>query len=113
MKLLGKWLICVITLLALNSLFPQNVIADGPVTLIIAGSILWLINILLRPLVQLLSLPITMITFGLFSVIVNAGMVALTDSILADFKIESFWFCLLIAVILSVFNTAFGKTKSA
>jgi putative membrane protein len=106
MKLLFKWMVCVVTLLAAFEIFPGAVTARGGVlTIVIAASILWLVNIIIRPLVQLVSFPLTLLTFGIFSLVVNAAMVSLVDIMMPNFKIHSFWLCLLIALVVSFANT--------
>jgi len=58
--------------------FP-NITYDQPSTLLWAGLVLGLVNILVRPLLVLLTLPIKFLTFGLFTLVINALMVSLTD----------------------------------
>lgn len=106
MKYFMRWMICVAVMVAAAGIFQGGVSYGGKVaTLVIAGSILWLINLLIRPIVQLFALPVTMLTFGLFSLVVNAFMVCLTDSLMPDLKIKSFWICLFIALAISVANS--------
>lgn len=112
MKVLVKWIVCFLTLLCMHEIFPAHVIAQhGLITLIAAATILWLVNIIIRPIVQVVSLPLTILTFGLFSLVVNAAMVGLTGFIVAGFAVHGFLFCLLIAVIISIAGTALAPKK--
>ena len=105
MKILAKWIVCVIAFITAYTLFPHSVITTGGMLpLVVAGTILWLVNLLLRPVVQIVSLPVTILTFGLFSIIVNALMVCITDSILPDIRITNFGICLIIALLVSAMN---------
>ena len=66
-------------------------IADAG-TLILAGALLGIINAIVRPIAILLTLPITILSLGIFLLVVNAGMVALVAAILPGFHIPGgFW----------------------
>lgn len=60
------------------------------------------LNIFIRPLIALLSLPITFVTLGLFSVVINTLMLILADSLVDGFHINGFWNSLLFSICLSV-----------
>lgn len=113
MKLLIKWLICVAAMLLMAQLFPNSfIVTGGALAPVAAGTVLWLLNLFIRPILQLLSLPISILTFGLFSLVVNAAVVALADAILPVLTIESFWLCALLALIITAGNTLLlSRTK--
>ncbi|HXQ64033.1 MAG TPA: phage holin family protein [Steroidobacteraceae bacterium] len=75
---------------------------DRPATLVIAGLALGLVNALLRPLLVILTLPITIITLGLFLLVINAAMVALVAWLMPGMHLAGFWPALGTAVIVSV-----------
>ena len=105
MKLFLKWIICVLILVAAYEMLPGAVTARGGLlTVVIVASILWLFNILIRPVAQVVALPLTIVTFGLFSIIVNALMVCLADAVIPQFHIGRFWVSLLIALCISAAN---------
>ena len=62
-------------------------------------------NFLLGPLLHLLALPFTIITFGLFAIVVNAVLIKLVDEFVDDFKIKNFWWAIAFAVILSIISS--------
>lgn len=112
MKLFAKWLVCIGALALAWVLFPHGVRFSGGIfTLIAAGSVLWIANLFVRPILQLISFPITILTLGLFSMIVNAGVVALTDTLIPVMKISSFWLCLFIALFVSIGNALFTAKR--
>lgn len=112
MKLFIKWIICVGAFILTAILFPGSVTFRGSmITLAAAGTALWLANLFIRPLLQLISFPITLITLGIFSLIVNAGVVALTDTLIPVIKLSSFWTCIFIALIISAGNSIFASKK--
>ena len=73
-------------------------------TLLIAAAVFTLVNMWLRPLVTLLSLPFIVLTLGLFLLVVNTLMLYVTDWIVPEFEIRSFGAGLLAAIIVSVVN---------
>src|SRR5258708_36942167 len=74
---------------------------DRPETVIVAGLVLGLVNALLRPVLVILTLPITLITLGLFLLVINAAMVALVAHLLPGMRVAGFWAALGTALIVS------------
>ena len=109
-----KWLICCGSIMLAWMIFPTEVLVYGSWgTLIAVGTVLWLINLVIRPVAQFVSFPATILTFGLFSVIVNAAMVRLADILIPVFEIRSFLICIFIALFISVGNMLFvGKPRN-
>lgn len=70
-------------------------------TLLIAAALLGIVNAVVRPIAVVLTLPITIVTLGLFLLVVNAGMVGLVAAVLPDFSIAGFWTAVLGALIVS------------
>lgn len=64
---------------------------DSPWTLVIAGVLLGVVNAIVRPLAVILTFPITIVTLGLFLLVVNAAMVALVAWLLPGFHVGGFW----------------------
>jgi putative membrane protein len=75
---------------------------EGTGTLLLAALLLGLVNAVVRPVLVVLTLPITVITLGLFLWVINAGMLLLVSRLLRDFTIASFGNALLGALIVSV-----------
>jgi putative membrane protein len=75
---------------------------DTPLTLIIAGLLLGLVNAIVRPFALLLSLPALLLSLGLFLLVVNAAMLGLVALMLPGFKIAGFWTAVGGAVVVSV-----------
>lgn len=105
MKLLMKWLICFAALLVVCYGFPGLAAVPGGIPSIAAAAIvLWLLNLLLLPILQLLAIPFSLVTFGIASLFVGAATVSLTDAILPSLDLNSFWLCLLVSTIVSMGN---------
>jgi putative membrane protein len=75
---------------------------DSATTLILAAILLGIVNGLVRPLVVLLTLPLTILTLGLFLLVVNGVMLALVAGLLPGFHIAGFWDAVLGAIIVSL-----------
>lgn len=65
---------------------------------------LGLVNIFIKPIVSLLALPLTIITLGLFSIVINAFMIMIVDYFIDTFKIKSFGWAVGFSIIMSVIN---------
>ncbi|NLL34587.1 MAG: phage holin family protein [Clostridiales bacterium] len=108
MKLLIKWLICTGSLWITSILFPSGIEFNGNWAVILAaGTVLWIANLFIRPVLQIISLPLTLITLGLFSIIVNAGIISAVGALLPVMSIKSFWYCIFISLIISAGNAIF------
>ncbi len=76
---------------------------DDPTTLVLAGVLLGVVNAVVRPIAVVLTFPITILTLGLFLLVVNTAMVALVAAILPGFHIwGGFWSAFLTAVIVGI-----------
>ena len=82
--------------------FVRGLMFDAPTTLVIAGLLLGLVNALLRPVLVVLTLPITLVTFGLFLLVINAAMVAFVAWLLHGMHVASFLVALATAIIVSL-----------
>lgn len=79
---------------------------ESPAKLVVAAILLGIVNALVRPLVFVLTLPITVLTLGLFLLVLNAGMVALVAWIVPGFTISGFWTAVGAALIVSLVSWA-------
>lgn len=78
---------------------------DGYVTALIVAIVLGIINAILKPILLLITLPINILTLGLFTFVINAILIILVSNIVPGFKVESFWWALLFSLVLSVINS--------
>lgn len=90
MQILLTWLINAIALLVLPYIIPSIQIRGFGTALVIA-IVLGLINALLRPLLVLLTLPVTLVTLGLFILVINALLFQFAAWILKGFEVTGFW----------------------
>lgn len=75
-------------------------------TAIIFALVLACLNAIVKPILVLLTLPITVVTLGLFLFVINALIILLADKLMDGIKVDGFWWALIFSVILSVFSSA-------
>ena len=94
---------CIVALgLWLATVWVNGVYIDTPATLILAGVLLGIVNSIVRPIAIVLTLPMTIVTLGLFLLVINAGMVALVAWILPGMHVAGFWSAFWTAVLVSL-----------
>jgi len=103
--LLLIWLVTAIGLWLVTLVVP-GVRCQSTGDLLLAALVLGIINALIRPLLWLLTLPLTVLTFGLFALLINALMVKITAAVVPGFNVDSFGDALLAAVIMAMLAIA-------
>lgn len=103
----GIFLRTFITMLGLYvaSVLVPGVAIEGGGTLILAAFLLGLVNALIRPIAFVLTLPLTIVTLGLFLFVLNAAMFGLVAALLDNFAVAGFWSAIFGAIIVSVTST--------
>ena len=76
--------------------------ADSTQTLVVASLVLGLLNAFIRPVLWVLSLPLMWVTLGLFSFVINAGLLLFTSWLVKGFHVDSFWAAFKAAILISV-----------
>jgi putative membrane protein len=89
MKIIVRWALLAAALLLVAYFYP-GVVLDGYASALIAAFVLGLFNTLVRPLLVLLTLPVTLITLGLFLFVINALMFWAAASVLKGFSVTGF-----------------------
>ncbi|MBK8341215.1 MAG: phage holin family protein [Flavobacteriales bacterium] len=107
MKLLIRLIISAIAVLICDLLLSGVSLGDmgdthGLVTALITAAVLGLLNAFLKPLLILFTLPVTVLTLGLFLLVINACVVLLAAEIVDGFVVKSFWWALGFSLLLSV-----------
>ncbi|WP_027017018.1 phage holin family protein [Comamonas composti] len=101
MKLLIKWLLSAVALLTVAYLYSGVQVASFG-SAMIAALVIGLLNAVLRPVLVVLTLPVTIVTVGLFLFVVNGLMFWAASGILGGFHVAGFWAAMLGALIYSV-----------
>ena len=104
MNLLLRLLITAILVLLIAHFMPGVHVA-GFVTSLIVAVVLSLLNLFIKPIIVIFTLPVTIVTFGLFLLVINALMILLCTKIVGGFSVDSFWIAVLFSILLSVFQS--------
>ena len=74
--------------------------------------VLSLLNTFIKPLLIILTIPVTIMTFGLFLIIINVLIISLADDLIDGFSIDGFWWTVLFSFLLSVINSIFNRDEN-
>ena len=105
MRLLLTWLINAAALLALKYIMP-SITVDSFITALIVAVVLGFINTLIRPIFVILTLPVTILTLGLFIFVINGLLFWAAGSFVPGFHVDGFWSGVFGAIIYSVISWA-------
>ena len=105
MRILLVWLLNAVALWVVTILVP-GVTFEQPVHLIVAALVLGLVNAIVKPILIILTLPITVVTLGLFLLVLNALLFWGVSAILPGFAVGGFWWAMLGAFVYSVITWA-------
>lgn len=111
MNLIIRILLTAVLVMVLANYMPGVYVHDFSTSVIVAV-VLALLNLFVKPILVLFTLPITILTLGLFLLIINAIIILLCTKIVDGFRIDSFWIALVFSILLSVFQSLlFGMSK--
>ena len=102
-KLLVKWGLSAVALMFLAYLLPGIVVKSFGSALL-SAAVIALLNSIVRPILIVLTLPVTVVTLGLFLLVINALMFWLAGSMLSGFEVSSFWWALAGAIVYSLLS---------
>jgi len=103
-KLLVRWVCNVIALFLAAWILSGISYGNQWWTLFIAAAVFTLVNAWVKPILTVLSIPFIVVTLGLFYFLINVLMLYITDWIVPDFEIKTFWWAVLGAIIVSIIN---------
>ncbi|WP_347156986.1 phage holin family protein [Pontibacter chitinilyticus] len=86
----------------LSAYFLPGVSIDGFVTAIILALVLAVLNAIVRPILVFLTIPVTILTLGLFLLVINALIILLADWLIAGFQVDGFLWALIFSLVLSL-----------
>ncbi len=100
MKLILRILLSALAVVILSKILP-HVSVDNYFTAIVVAIVLSLLNFIVKPILVILTLPVTIVTFGLFLLIINAIIILLADNLIGGFNVDGIWWALLFSLLLS------------
>jgi len=101
------WAITALSLWVASLIF-RGLKFDNTTSLVIAALLLGFANAIVRPLLILLTLPLTLLTFGLFLLVINALMILLVARLVKGFKVSGFWTAFFASIFISLLSLVFG-----
>ncbi len=104
MKLILRLLLTALAVVILANLLP-GVAVDSYITALIVALVLSILNILVKPVLIILTLPITIVTLGIFLLFINAIIIMLADYFIGGFQVQSIWWALLFSLLLSLLQS--------
>lgn len=102
--LLLRWLVMALGFLAMSQIIPGIAVASFTTALVLA--LLWgLVNITIKPILLLLTLPFNILTLGIFTFIINGFLLWMLGGLIKGFEVHGFWVAVLGALFLSVVSS--------
>lgn len=104
MNVLVSWIISSLAILTTSYLLPGIHVADF-LTAFVLAVVLGIINTILKPILIIFTLPINILSLGLFTLVINALLILLAAKIVPGFYVDGFWWAFLFSVVLSIVNS--------
>ncbi len=104
MSILINWLVSAFAILVTAYILP-GVQVQSLGAALVAEVVLGVINAFIKPILIIFTLPINILTLGLFTFVINAFVIILTANLVSGFKVDGFWWALLFSIILSLINS--------
>ncbi len=104
MKLILRLLLTALAVIVLAEILPGITVASYG-TAVVVAIVLALLRMFVKPVLILLTLPITIVTLGLFLLIVNAIIILMAGYLVEGFNVETIWWALLFSLLLSLFQS--------
>ena len=108
MKFLAQLIISALAVI-ITSLILPGVHIDSPLTGVIVAAVLAVLNAIIKPILVILTIPITVITLGLFLLVINAALILLASYLVKGFNVQGFWTALFFSIILSLVTSVFNN----
>ena len=114
MNFIIKLLISTLAVLITAYLLPGvHVYNNNIFTAIVVATVLAFLNAVIKPLMVILTIPVTIVSFGLFLLVINAFIIIITDKLIDGFSVDGFWWALLFSIVLSIINSILESLGSS
>jgi len=104
-----RLLIHMVAILIISYLLPGVIRVEGVWSALVAAFLLGIVNAVLRPILIFFTLPITVLTFGLFLLVINGLMLFLVSSIVSGFHVNGFWGAVLGSILISLVSWVLSR----
>jgi putative membrane protein len=109
MNLIARWLINMVAILLIAYLLPRLMWVDGLGAALIAALLLGMVNAVLRPVLIVLTLPLTLLTLGLFLLFINGLMLWLVAALVSGFHVNGFWGAVFGSILISIVSWVLSR----
>jgi putative membrane protein len=109
MKFLIKTAASALAIMFLAFLLPGIHVEESFFYAVLLALVLSLLNTLVRPILIFLTLPATIVSLGLFLLVINAAIILIADKFMDGFNTDGFWWALLFSILLSIINSVVTK----
>ena len=97
-----RLVINIVAILIISYLFPRMIRVDGFMAALVAAFLLGIVNAIIRPILILLTLPLTIVTLGLFLLVINGLMLWLVSAVVGGFYVSGFWGAVFGSILISI-----------
>jgi putative membrane protein len=108
MNILINWVVNALVIMVAAYLLP-GVHVENYLTALVLALVMGILNILIKPLIIFLTLPITIVTFGLFLFVINALMVIIASHVVPGFSVDGFWWAVIFSIVIALINMVLHK----
>ena len=111
MRFIVNILLTALLVFVLSKLLSPHVYINDLVTAIVFALVLAVLNFVVKPLITILTLPLTIVTLGLFLLVINVIIIMLADYFVSGIRIESFLWAFIFGLLLSIVSTLLNKLE--
>jgi len=110
MNIFINWIVMAFAVIVSAYILPGVTLASFWTALVVA-LVLGLLNAFIKPLLIILTLPINILTLGLFTLVINALVIMMASAIVPGFKVDGFWYAMLFSIVLCAVLYLINKVK--
>ena len=108
MKIFISWIVSALAIVITAYLLP-GIAVDGVVAALVLAVVLGAINTFIRPVLMILTLPLSIVTLGLFALVLNTILIMLAAAVVPGVAIANFWWALLFGIVLALIRTVLKR----
>ena len=109
MIFIARLLINMVAILIISYLLPRVIWVDGVMAALVAAFLLGILNAIIRPILVFFTLPLTIVTFGLFLLVINGLMLLLVAALVKGFHVNGFWGAVFGSILISIVSWVLSR----
>ncbi|HTQ27456.1 MAG TPA: phage holin family protein [Puia sp.] len=111
MNIIVRIIVTAVVAFGLSYILRAGIYIESFWTALILAIVLAILNAIIKPLLIILTFPITILTFGLFLLVINACIILIASHFVPGFKVHGFWWALLFSILLSILSSLLYKDE--